>query len=651
MYFKVSMRHNPATGWLGGYYRLIESYRNSGGRVCHRTLLNVGFMEGVPAEELNRIQKLLNYKCQSTGNELFRLEYERETPVIQRYVDELYARLVNEKRIDVPVTQTKASTLSRDWQTIDMNTLRNKDIREIGSEWLCYQALKQLGIDHFLSSQLEWQPDDVRLALTHIISRAVYPASELKTHRWILENSAVCEVTGFPMEQITKDRLYNISKRLYSIKDSMETYLSHRTNELFDIEDKIILYDLTNSYFEGEKRGSELARFGRSKEKRSDARLVVLALVINPYGFIKYSSVFQGNVSDPVTLDSIIKDLRSKTSSTAEKALIVIDAGIATKENLAKIRQEGYDYLCVSRTRLKDYCVVDGSDSLVVEDNRRRKIQLQKVTPEKPSGNGDEYYLKVASEAKKKKEVSMNKSFLDRYLKGLAVIAGSLTKKGGTKKEESVHQRVGRLIEKYPSIHKHYCIDYQVVEVPAGKKRHARREVISMTWKLKPDVDLDRSSGIYFLQTSLNSCEQILWNSYNTIRDIEATFRVLKSDLEMRPIFHRTDESTMAHLHLAILAYWVVNTIRHQLKKEDITIQWNEIVRIMNTQKAVTTTAQNKCDEIISIRRCSEPNEKVKQIYQALKYQQAPCKKKKSVVHKSELKNFAHPHLQWVDSG
>jgi len=191
-------------------------------------------------------------------------------------------------------------------------------------------------------------------------------------------------------------------------------------------------------------------------------------------------------------------------------------------------------------------------------------------------------------------------------------IACSLTKKRGVKVESKVHQRVGRLMQKYPSIHKYYPIDYQIEERSIGKKNPViERIVTSMTWTLKRDTDMDGGCGIYFLRTSLDDENRILWDSYNTIRDIEYTFRVLKTDLDMRPVFHKTDDSTMAHLHLAILAYWVVNTIRHQLKDAGIKHQWSEIVRIMNTQKAVTTTAQNKCDQMIQIRRCSEPNEKV----------------------------------------
>ena len=141
---------------------MIESYRNTDGRVCHRTMLNVGFMKGLVAEDLNRIQKLINHKIQSTNNEIFRIEYAKEPSVIQQWYTELYSRLVNEKKIDVPqLAQASggggghSNPPGSHWATIDLNSLRNKDIREIGCEWLCYQALEQLGVSNFLSSQVD----------------------------------------------------------------------------------------------------------------------------------------------------------------------------------------------------------------------------------------------------------------------------------------------------------------------------------------------------------------------------------------------------------------------------------------------------------------------------------------------------------------
>jgi hypothetical protein len=144
--------------------------------------------------------------------------------------------------------------------------------------------------------------------------------------------------------------------------------------------------------------------------------------------------------------------------------------------------------------------------------------------------------------------------------------------------------------------------------------------------------------------------EESVWQFYNTIREIEATFRTLKTDLALRPIYHKKDGSTMAHLHLGLLAYWLVNTIRHQLKRKDVHSGWREIVRTMNTQKAVTTLAQNIDDEVIMIRRCSEPNPQVRKLYDALKYKYAPFVKKKSVVHKSELHDCQFIEQQYFQS-
>lgn len=639
------MRKNPETKELSGYYRLLESYRNHNGQACHRTILSAGFLDELSADQLNLIQKILTAKVASIGNPMFELPYSDDLVVLD-YVERFFNRMVTEKRIDTPKDEplAKPTRHGRDYQTIDINSIRNKDIREIGAEWLSYQAIGQLRIASFLEQQ-GWDDPDIRLALTHIISRAVYPASELKTSSWIKENSAVCEITGFDIQKVTKDRLYQISAKLYNEKEALEQYLSFRTNELFDIEDRIMLYDLTNTYFEGRKTGSKLAKFGRSKEKRSDAKLVVLALVVNPQGFIKYSAILQGNISDPATLESMIENLRVKTSSSAKKALIVMDAGIATEDNLEMVKSKGYDYLCVTRSSMKNYKVEADAATVTVTDNKKQKIEL---CPVKSERNTD-YYLKVESHTKELKERSMNEQFRTRFEDGLQTIADSLTKKGGVKQADKVYERIGRLKGKYPSIGRYFDIEV-VVQEPAERKRRRKEEnneteqkqiATGINWAIKKDVDINARSGIYFLRTSLiGDSNEMLWQFYNTIREIEATFRVLKTDLDLRPIYHRKDESTMAHLNLGLLAYWVVNTIRHQLKKEDIHSGWSEIVRIMNTQKAVTTLAQNDKDEVIQIRRCSEPNQKVQKLYDALKYKYAPFLKKKSVVLKSELREY-----------
>ena len=213
---------------------------------------------------------------------------------------------------------------------------------------------------------------------------------------------------------------------------------------------------------------------------------------------------------------------------------------------------------------------------------------------------------------------------------------------------DKVHQRIGRLKQKYPSTQKYYNIEVEALETQECPKSKVQPPVVkSVKWSIKENIEINARSGVYFLRTSLeNHNEDVLWSFYNTIREIEASFRVLKSDLDLRPVYHKTDSGTMAHLNLGLLAYWLVNTIRFQLKNKAINHGWKEIVRIMNTQKAVTTTAQNVHDQTITIRRCSEPNQNVKQLYDAFGYKYAPFTKKKSVVHKMEFKKSLTPEIQ-----
>lgn len=221
-------------------------------------MYNAGFIK-YDADKLITIQRILNDKLNRTPS-LFDETDKDAVAIAEQY----WAEMVANKKVDV-----SDLTYEKSKRMVDMNTIKNKDAREVGAEWMCYQALEQLQLKNKLIS-LGWEEDEVQLALTQIISRAVYPFSENRTARWIRENSAICEITGYPIEKITKDKLYNSALKLYDIKDTLESHLSVKTNELFDLQDKIYLYDLTNTYFEGRKVKSKLANFGRSKEKRSD---------------------------------------------------------------------------------------------------------------------------------------------------------------------------------------------------------------------------------------------------------------------------------------------------------------------------------------------------------------------------------------------
>ena len=256
MYFKHTIRKHPVTGNYSGYFRLVESYRNADNRICHRTILNIGFIDDASPEQLIKIQQQLTDKYHHR-TPLFETG---QDPIVLKYVNEFWQRIIASKKFDL----TGAQQLNR---MVNADTLVHSNVREIGAENITYQTWEKLELSGFLLTK-GWTAEQVQLAATQVISRAVYPASELKTSRWIKENSAVCELTGYEEEKITKDKLYQSALHLYELKDDLEKHLSTRTNELFDLTDKIILYDLTNTYFEGTKRTSSLAKFGRSKEKR-----------------------------------------------------------------------------------------------------------------------------------------------------------------------------------------------------------------------------------------------------------------------------------------------------------------------------------------------------------------------------------------------
>jgi transposase len=610
MYFKFSLRSNPATNKSDAYYRLVESYRTETGRVNHRTILNVGFLDdSITPEQLNSVARRL-----TDMHQLKQSLFELHDPVVCAMVSALWGRIVGERRLDLTLYEPNN-------RKVDVDSLKHSDVREVGAEWICYNTWQELNIDSVLEAN-GFTEQEIKFAQTQVISRAVHPASELASARWITENSAITELTGFDIEKVNKDRLYRSALKLSAIQQELQSHLSIKTNELFDIQDKIVLYDLTNTYFEGEKKNSKLAQYGRSKEKRSDAKLIVLALVVNVFGFIKHSSIHEGNLSDGQSLLKIIADLDNATKE--KRPLVVLDAGIANEANLNLLVSKGYNYLCVSRSKPKE--IIYDTQRLTTLYTTRGKAELTLKTIS--SSTLDGYLLEVCSNQKKHTEASMYKQFEDRYVQELEKIKTSLSKKGGVKKTPKVYERIGRAKQRYPSVHK--LFDITIVEDKQTK------HVTSLSWVRNnlANTTQEQKIGKYYLRTNLPFTEEtMVWEAYNTIREIESTFKTLKSDLDLRPIYHKNDESTIAHLNLGLLAYWLVNTVRQKLKRQGVNHNWKEIVRIANTQKVITTSGTNTAQKTIQVRKCSEPGAKLKELQSLLKIRPRPFVKIKSVVH------------------
>jgi len=581
-------------------YTLVQSSRVNN-KVKQSSILYLG-SDPLLADKQNRGIVLSILKSKIFGQEsLFpvdppKLLLDLALNLHQKYL--IRYQLEDEPTVSIPPKPELAN-----FENIDIDSLNLTKVHRFGAEYLCKQVMDKLGLGHYLT-KLKLNEQQVDLAIISIIARAIYSATDHKTAQILQLNSGLVDLFSYP-KNISHKQLYAITDILYEHKDQIDQFLYSKLTDLFDLEDRLVIFDISNTYFETRKSNSELAQYGRSKEKRSDCPLVVFTGVINAQGFIRHSRIYQGNKTDCSTLEQMIKDL--KKHSPKGKQTIVIDAGIATEENLDYIKSQKLQYVCVSRKRLKQY-PVDALKSKTIELTNRGKNKVE-LAIFKPEGFEDTW-MYVQSDAKRNKEHSMSEKLKERFEQDLQKIKDSLAKKRGIKQINKVHERIGRLKQKHRAIASQYIIE---VEQDLGK-------ATAINYTIKENkIQSDKEKGVYFIRTNIENPQQSdLWQIYNTIREVESTFRCLKSDLNIRPIHHQNDERIKAHIYQTILAYQLVNTIRLMLKQNEITMDWNNIVRIMNTQ-TIQTIELPTDKKIIHIRKPSKPIKEAKQIYDACK--------------------------------
>jgi hypothetical protein len=584
--------------------------------------LNVGKLEHIRKEDFKLLCDRIEQKVKGIN-----LLFSSLPDHIEKEAEFIYRRILNEQLLDctinsVPMVRDEISTAEdTDIQKVDVNSISNEDSRSFGGEWLSKQIFDDCGLSGFLFQEINNDVIEKQIAI-EVISRMVHPSSELETSRWLSGESSLCEVLSL---QKTPDhrKLYQAATTLYKYKDKVEDCLYQHFASKYPDRMRLCLYDLTNFYFEGRKEYSVLAQYGRSKEKRKDAKLVSLALLTNGGGFVRRSKIYKGNISEPSTMKMVISELESavtkQTSLFNSKPVVVMDAGIATEENLKSLREKKFDYICVSRSNLQDYSFPENSIKMVF-DNRNNPIELSIV---EATGKGDgDLYLYVKSHQKQQKELSMNSKLTKRLIQELENIKSSLSKKRGTKEESAVNQRIGRLKQKYPSISKLYKIELKVDD---------NKTVTDIIYEQTKSA---QAEGVYFIRCSGRLLtEELIWEIYNILREIESTFRCLKTDLDIRPIHHIKDINTEAHIFLGIVAYQLVQGIRSALKKDGINHCWTRIRKIMSSQTVVTTRMKLENKDSLVLRNVTRPNMEQTKIYSALKFKQTnPKMKKKAVV-------------------
>ena len=529
--------------------------------------------------------------------------------------------------------ERKEAERRRDLVTISIKSMVQKEARTLGPEAICRSTVQMLKIREFLSSK-GWSREQADLALMQIIARAIYPFSELKTVRCLRDNSALLEMFKLDRKKVTKEALYQSAIRLWEVHREMEDYLHDHVRSLFNLEEKILLMDISNTYFEGRMEHSKICFHGRSKEKRDDCKIVVLAAVVNTDGLLVRTMTYEGNRQDVTTVKEVVGTLADQTSPEARK-IVVMDAGFYSDANVRWLVENHFDYVTVLPSGHAKF-TADSDKVVRHEDCRHREIRLQmgKVEIEGVRHKA----LLVDSDAKALKEQSMHEQAAKRYEEGLDAIRAGITKKGGTKLRDAVNARLGRLWKQYGAIRK----EYEVTFTYEGKGK--KEKAVSMEWKRKDEYIAEKKKfhGKYVLLTSLDENDEVnVWKFYNVIRTVEETFHTLKSDLDMRPVYHKSDGGIKAHLNLAVLAYWIVSVTKYRLKlKEYPNIRWEEIMRIAQAQVVVTAEAKTEDGGRITIRQSTEAEEQLAAIYSLLDINSNPIGKIKSQVHpKSPPKN------------
>ena len=254
-------------------------------------------------------------------------------------------------------------------QQVSLDTFESITSHEIGGEWLCTQAIKELGLDDYLMRRLDWNYHETSVGMLGLLGRLLYPSSEKKTAEWLNENSAAMELYCPQSGTVDRNCLMQGTKKLYHDKDRIEKYLSGKIDSIYKIENTLVLYDLTNTHFEGIMKLCPKVRFGRNKQKRYDCRQITLGLLADQDGFIKHSKYYPGNIGEPTTFADVLSELEPYKNGI-KRPIVVMDAGISTEENLMESLGRGVDYLCVSKSGHKDLLEKIDKDNLVCFVNK-----------------------------------------------------------------------------------------------------------------------------------------------------------------------------------------------------------------------------------------------------------------------------------------
>lgn len=594
MYIKATKTHADKDGQPVRSHRLVLSQR-VGGKVRHRTLLNLGTDYPVAKEKWREVAVLAEAQLHGRPPLL------QAAPDVQAAAEDIVAKL-RARGFRAEAMREEAG--KPDIATVDLDTLEHENPRTVGCERLCLKALGDLGFAEILHD-LGIKGREGRIATALVVARMVHPASERETSRWLRRDSAAAELLELEGDRkaLRRKTLYRIGDLLWRHRAEIQRELFNRERSLLDIPDTIAFYDLTNVHYHGHTHG-ELPRFGRSKQKRDDCPLITLALALDGAGFPRSCEILPGNVSEPGTLDDALARLGAVCGGTAPKPTVVMDAGIASKENIVWLGEQGYDWIAVSRGARP--APPEGGPEALLITSAHHEVRAWRLA----AVNG-EARLYVVSEGKKKAETSIQRLKRNRFEAALERLHDGLPVKGRLKRYDRVLEGIGRLKQRFFAVAKHYEIT--VEKADTGPNASAVR------FKRRPQYDeADDGAGAYVLRTSHIDWDiETVLRTYWRITDIEATFKSLKSELGLRPIWHQLDRRIAAHLLIAVLAYHAVHLIRTRLAARGIHNCWASIRESMRTWVRITTHLRQTDGALIVNRQDTRPAAEVAQISSA----------------------------------
>lgn len=606
MYIRKKIVHSKRTGISYAYYQLLES-RNTEKGPRNTVLLHLGRLD-ISNEEQKLLSTLIDRKVKGYSRSV-RFSDKIEQLAEQIYMKYMHSLGKSHRELDKPVSETDEpeSEFSLYRESLDLSYFRS-----VGAELLGLHFWKQLKLDTILK-KCGFNEKETELAKIVILGRLLSPGSERHTLNWFNHESSLGEFFKIVQPGLSKDSLYRIADKILEQKDGIERRLRDNLKSLHALVDQVYLYDLTNTYFEGNKFNSELCKRGKSKEKRSDCPLVTLALVVDQNGFPVYSKIYSGNQSEPMTLPAILKEIYEDQEDLFERLTlpsVIMDRGIATKDNIAYLKQKNYTYFVIERRNtVKDFRdeFQDLSGFEQTIDKHESKLYLKKVTQSE-----DLAKVLVYSEAKSLKERGITSQREKRFLEEAEKLISSC-RSGYIKDRDKIMIRIGRLREKYSSIAGQY--EFKLQPDPIQEGRVAAIEL----------KDSQRNScksefpGCYVIET--NNCNlkaKQIWDFYMKMAEVEAAFRAMKSDLGTRPIYHRTDKRIEAHLFYSVLAYAILRSIVYSLNQKDYHASWTTIKKRVKTHMRATMIFSDAKGYRIHIRQTGLPEDKAAQIYTLL---------------------------------